>query len=89
MEPLWLVDSHVFNHPFTCLIAGPTQSGKTFFIQKVLENSNILIKPQPDHIIYCYSSWQPKFDILKNSIPNIEFHQGIKNIDEINSSLKI
>lgn len=84
MEPLWLVDTAVFNHPFTCLVAGPTQSGKTYFVQKILENKNIVIEPRPDRIIYCYSSWQTKFDDIKNKIQYIEFHEGIKNIDEIN-----
>lgn len=28
----------VFSHPFTCLIAGPTQSGKSSFVEKLLKN---------------------------------------------------
>ena len=32
----WIIDSTIFKHPFTCTIAGPTGSGKTVLLQKIL-----------------------------------------------------
>jgi hypothetical protein len=85
MESLWLVDSDVFQHPFTCLIAGPTQSGKTHFLKNILLFNKILINPAPDKIIYCYSSWQPIFEDLKNTL-DIQFCEGIINLEDLNKN---
>lgn len=85
MQHLWLIDSYVFKHPFTCLIAGPTQCGKTFLTSQVLLYKDILISPVPQRIIYCYMLWQPIYDEIKSVNPNIEFHQG--SIPDINAEL--
>ena len=47
-----------FKHPFTAILAGPSQAGKTEFIIRLLENVNDMITPAPNKIIYCYSFWQ-------------------------------
>lgn len=86
MEQPWLIDTEIFLHPFTCLIAGPAQSGKTTLLKQILLLNNILINPAPEKIIYCYSVWQPIFDELKNSLSNIEFSEGVYNIDLVDSS---
>jgi Cdc6-like AAA superfamily ATPase len=75
-----------FKSPFTCLIAGPTQSGKTTFIEKVLIDNKLLIKPNVNKIIYCYARWQTKYDQLKSLIPNIEFNEGLYDFENINSN---
>ena len=86
MEHSWPIDSEIFIHPFTCLIAGPTQSGKTHLLQQILLYQDLLITPQLDRIVYCYTKWQPKFDEMKLSVRNIEFFQGIKPVDELNQN---
>lgn len=85
MEPLWSINSEIFLHPFTCLVAGPQQSGKTHLIQQILKYQDILISPPIKKIFYCYSVWQPKFDEMKQSINNLEFFQGIKSLEELNA----
>lgn len=84
MEHFWSIKSEVFEHPFTCLIAGPQQSGKTHLLKHILQNQDVLISPAPEKIYYCYSVWQPKFDEMLSSVKNIEFYQGIKDIQELN-----
>ena len=75
MELIEDVD-YAFQHPFTMTISGPTGSGKTFFIRKVLENYKI--NPIPQRIIYLYKRWQPLYDTLKMNVkPKIEFIRGI------------
>lgn len=64
-----------FKHPSTFLIAGPTQSGKTYFVKRLLENQ--LFEPKPDRIIWAYGEWQPSYDKMKSSIPNLEFIKGL------------
>lgn len=85
MEPSWSINTEIFLHPFTCLVAGPQQSGKTHLIQHILEYQDILISPPIQKIFYCYSVWQPKFDEMKQSINNLEFFQGIKSLEEVNA----
>lgn len=43
-----------FKHPFTCIIAGPTQSGKTEFTKKLLRHSELYVKPPPERVLWCY-----------------------------------
>jgi hypothetical protein len=73
-----LVDQTVFKGPFTCMIAGPTQSGKTSLLSKVLSNLVHLIQPNPTRIVYCYSRPQEAF----KSMSGIEFNEGLPNLDE-------
>lgn len=92
MEPLWLIDEFIFSHPFTCLIAGPSQSGKTSLIKEILMFDKLIIEPNIHTIIYCYQVWQPIYDEIKKFNSNIEFHEGIYNIenfDQSNNSLLI
>ena len=62
MEP-WEIKEEIFEHPFTCMICGPTQSGKTCLLSKILEQNKQLIKPKIDKIIFCYGKWQPAYDL--------------------------
>ena len=62
-------------HPFTMIAAGPTSCGKTTWVKKLLESD--MIKPRPTRIVYFYKRWQTLYDDMLESIPNIEFVQGI------------
>ena len=55
-----------FKHPFTCLISGPTQSGKTHFTLELLKNVDKMIEPMPSRIIWCYGAYQEK---VNNGLP--------------------
>ena len=64
----------IFKHPFTMLVAGPTGCGKTYFVKQMLESDKI--QPRPDRIIYMYGLWQPLYEEMRKTIPNIHFIQG-------------
>jgi hypothetical protein len=66
-----------FIHPFTMIISGPTMSGKSTWIKKVLIHSDQLISPVAERILWIYKRWQPLYDELKHWIPSIVFIQGI------------
>jgi len=74
----------IFNHPFTCIIAGPTQSGKTIFTKKLLENSLQYISPPPTKIVWAYGekNMSQMRDIQKVSPLPIEFVEGIPDIQD-------
>ena len=70
-------DGKCLRHPFTAMVCGATQSGKTCFVQKVLEHNQEIICPPPTRIMWCYGSYQPAYDeMLKTVKPAIEFFKG-------------
>ena len=48
-----------FEHPFTCMVAGMTGSGKTVWVQSLLTQAYRMINLPPERIVWCYSQWQP------------------------------
>lgn len=59
----------VFKHPFTSIIAGPSQSGKTEFTTKLLANSWKYIYPPPHKVTWFYGQNNPlQFQRMKNKI---------------------
>ena len=66
-----------FEHPFTCMVAGMTGSGKTVWVQSLLTQAYRMINLPPEKIVWCYSQWQPTYMEMLVTIPNIEFVKGI------------
>ncbi len=82
----WFIDEYIFIHPFTCLIVGPTQSGKTFLLKEILKYSNNLFNLKPDRIVFCYAAWQNTYESYRKEIPQIEFYEGIFDIELLNKN---
>ena len=59
-------------HPFTCLVAGPTGSGKTTFVKELLQKSKEVMDPVPQRIVWCYTEWQPGYEDI-----DAEFVEGL------------
>ena len=57
-------------HPFTCIIAGPTCSGKTFLVRSIITEK--AVDPTPDKVVWLYAEDQPLYKDL-----DVEFIQGI------------
>ncbi|XP_078367598.1 uncharacterized protein LOC144651511 [Oculina patagonica] len=64
-------------HPFTCMVAGMTGSGKTLWVKSLLQQAHKTIHLPPERIVWCYSQWQPAYSELLMTIPGIEFSKGI------------
>lgn len=72
-----------FRHPFTCLCAGPTGSGKTIFTRNLLsEHKRLIDKDGRFNVLYCYGQRQSLFD---EPLPvNIKYHEGLPDVDKFN-----
>ena len=85
-------NSFKFKHPFSMIVAGPSRSGKTYWVINLLLNAKERIEPTPDKIVYCYAHWQPKYDVLKEHIDSVHWHEGMPTksfLDEISNAIVI
>jgi DNA replication protein DnaC len=73
---------HTWLAPFTCVISGPTGSGKSVFVQRLIKHVRSVISPSPDKILYCYGAYQEMF----SKIEGVEFNEGLPSLDEFNGS---
>ena len=73
-----------FRHKFSLLVVGPTQSGKTYFVQQILENSRIVYEEQKSiRIFWYYNQWQECYEKLKTSLgKSIRFERGVPELSE-------
>lgn len=79
-------------HPSTILVSGPTGSGKTIFIARLLKHK--FLKPWCNKIFWIYSEWQRVYERVKAIYPNITFIHGLPEklcdlIDRKNRNLLI
>ena len=68
MDPRW-------QHPFTCIVAGPTGCGKTTFVARLLRNASAMIDPPPERVTWYYGEWQAGYKNL--DIPNMRMEEGL------------
>lgn len=68
-----------FQTPFSCIVSGPSQSGKTHFVNQVLENHERLIdKFVQLKVLWCYGIESVTTDHqLKNPSVFIRYHKGL------------
>jgi len=64
---------------FTCIVAGPTQVGKTFWVKRLIQNAQKLIQPSPVSIFWCYTEWQPAYEDMEN----VEFCEGLPDLAKL------
>jgi hypothetical protein len=60
-------------HAFGALVAGPTQSGKTNFVIRLLQCALEIIFPRPERLIWCFECYQEVF----RNLEHVEFFEGL------------
>lgn len=73
-----------FSSPTTIMISGPTGSGKSWWLHKLLKHKNELFENIPQKIMYCFGEWQALFDTMEAEM-DIIFHEGIPTPLEIDT----
>ena len=73
-----------FRHKFSLLVVVPSQSGKTYFVQQILQNDHILYEEKKQRqVFWCYSQWQDKYDEMKRMLGfGISFVCGIPELSD-------
>ena len=73
-----------FRHKFSLLVVGPSQSGKTYFVQQILENNRIVYDEiKRIRIFWYYNQWQDCYDSLRKSLgKSIQFERGLPELSE-------
>ena len=65
-------------HPFSMLVAGGRDAGKTTFTKHLIKERDWLIHSTPQRIIWCYAKHQPNLlQELTEIVQAIEYVQGI------------
>ena len=76
-----------FRHPFTCMVSGPTSSGKTVLVRRILNSFKILInfceKTGKLKILWAYGQWQPLYEQQISSDIEIRYIFGLPSEEEI------
>lgn len=67
-----------FEHPFTCILAGSSGSGKTSFTVQLLKNIDWIVDVKIKKVIWCHTETGtvPKNIIMPNQIP-IQYYNGL------------
>ena len=71
-----------WRHPFTCIISGPTSSGKSVFSFRMIEHAREMINPQPEQVLYSYGEYQKVF----NDYPHVTFIEGLPDINQFDGT---
>jgi len=75
----------IFKHPFSYLIVGPTNAGKSVLLEKILINKEKIMDKKFDRIVFCYKAYQKSYEVLKDLNTPIKFIDGLPNVSEFNS----
>jgi len=73
-------------HPFTCMVAGPTGSGKTYLVRDILQYHKHVINNLSDSkVLWAYGVWQ---ELYSENIPNVnvEYLEGLPTIENVKDS---
>lgn len=87
------METHIFKDkdlklhlPFSCIIAGPSSSGKSSFVLKLLTQTDQLIDPPPKSVLYCYGEYNSLVPTLQRS--GINVYAGVPSEEIIESQPK-
>ena len=75
MASLEIPDTQL-QHPFSCIIAGASQSGKTVLVSKLLRSLDLVVSPRIKEIIISYSEDQPIYHELAAGDSRVKLVKG-------------
>ena len=79
----------VFQHPYSMMVVGPSQCGKTHFVHQLLTHKCMAFpNKKPWRVCWYYNQWQPKYTEIQGDLgKKIRFFQGLPEVEEDLSSI--
>ena len=80
-----------FQHPYSMMVVGPSQCGKTHFVHQLLTHKCMTF-PDKKPVLVCwfYNQWQPKYAEIQGDLKNkIRFAQGLPEVEDDLSSIPL
>ena len=73
-----------WKHPFTAIVAGPTGSGKSYFVFNFLKHLDTMLDQPVEEVVWCFGTDQVLYDEIKKSISvPTRFVQGLPSLMDI------
>ena len=79
-----------FQHPYSMIVVGPSQCGKTHFVHQLLTHKcTIYHHKKPVLVCWYFNQWQPKYKEIQRDLgSSIRFIQGVPELEEDLSDIK-
>ena len=79
-----------FQHPYSMMVVGPSQCGKTHFVHQLLTHKcTVYPYKKPVRVVWYYNQWQPQYEEIQRDLgSNIRFIQGVPEFEENLSDIK-
>lgn len=74
-----------WQHPFSAIIAGPSGSGKSFFVKRFLKHRGKMVDTNFNRIIFYYSEWQNTYLEMGD---NVDFYEGVPQVSDFSGDNK-
>ena len=76
-----------FRHPFTCMVSGPTSSGKTILVRRLLKSFDLLFnfneKVKKLKVLWAYGQWQSLYEKTISKYVVVKYVYGLPSEEEI------
>ena len=80
MDPRW-------HHPFTCVVCGPSGSGKSVFVERLLKHRFVMWSGAPSRVVWSYGVSQPELESRWSG--TVEFVSGLSEIESLSDCVLI
>lgn len=75
---LYEFDTCQLRHPFTYIVAGGTQCGKTTFVTNIIKYLDKMITPRIDEVIVFYKEFQPGYQLMQSYDSRVKCVEGLQ-----------
>ena len=70
--------------PSTLIFSGPSSSGKSTLVYRILKHAKGMFEKMPHQIIYCYNIYQNDlFERMKRDVTNLQYFQGMPKKEDL------